>query len=192
MASDTRHRIVESAAALVMQRGFAGTGLKAISARSGAPFGSLYHFFPGGKEELVAEALRSAAHGYAAQVLDALGPPGQDPAAAVRLAFEIAGEQLVATDFADACPVATVALEVASSNETLRKVTAEIFDGWLGGLGAWFEAAGVPSSRARDLSTQFLAALEGGFLLSRAAKDAAPMKSLGAAVAAAVDQALSA
>lgn len=189
MARDTRHRIVDATSALVMQRGYAGTGLKAISTRSGAPFGSLYHFFPGGKEELVAEALRTAARDYAALVQEALGQPGDDPAAAVRAAFDDAGDQLVATDFVDACPIATVALEVASSNEALRVVTAEIFDGWLRGLDAWFVAAGVAADSVRALSTLFLAALEGGFLLSRAAKDPSSMRALGRGVAEAVDRA---
>ena len=105
-------------------------------------------------------------------------------------AFEGAADTLRTTDYADACPIATVALEVASSNEPLRIVTAEIFEGWLQGLDAFFGSSGVPEPRQRELSTLFLAALEGGFLLSRAAKDTAPMLALGRSVTAVVARAL--
>jgi AcrR family transcriptional regulator len=193
MASDTPRRIVEATANLFQRHGYTGTGLKQISADSGVPFGSLYHFFPGGKEELAAQTLRWSAQRYAARVGEVLANgPSDDVAAAVRHAFDQAAEDLVATDFVDACPIATVALEVASSNEPLRQVSAEIFEEWLQGLDAWFVAAGVPEKKAREQSTLFLAALEGGFLLSRAARDPAPMRSLGRSVAsqiaAAIDQ----
>ena len=184
MASDTPRRIVEATANLFQRHGYTGTGLKQISADSGVPFGSLYHFFPGGKEELAAETLRWSAQRYAAHVGEVLANgPSQDIAAAVRHAFDQAAEDLVATDFVDACPIATVALEVASSNDPLRRVTAEIFEEWLQGLDAWFVAVGVPKRSAREQSTLFLAALEGGFLLARAARDPAPMRSLGRSVA---------
>jgi AcrR family transcriptional regulator len=190
MASDTRHRIVESTSALLRQRGYTGTGLKQISTGSGAPFGSLYHFFPGGKVEMAAEALRWSGRGYAKVVNAVLDAAGDDVVAAMRVAFDAAAANLEATDYADACPIATVALEVASTNEPLRQVTAEIFEGWLGALDARFEAAGVPAGEVRRISTLFLAALEGGFLLSRAAKDPAPMLTLGASVAEAVERAV--
>ena len=79
---------------------------------------------------------------------------------------------------------------MASTNEPLRLVTAEIFEGWLEGLDLLFLDAGVDARTARDLSTLFLAALEGGFMLCRAAKDTAPMAALGRGVIAAVETAL--
>jgi len=190
VATGTRERIVERTAELLRERGYAGTGLKAISIGAGAPFGSVYHFFPDGKEELAAAALRHAADGYATRVSDVLAEAGYDPVAATRHAFAHAAQVLVDTDFADACPIATVALEVASSNETLRQVTAEIFEGWLAALDAWLGATGLDAETARRLSTLFLAALEGGFLLSRSAQDPAPMLALGESVADAVGSAL--
>jgi AcrR family transcriptional regulator len=185
----TRERIVEATAPLLQRRGYSGSGLKQISAASGAPFGSLYHFFPGGKEELVAETLRWAGQGYQALV-EAVLDAAPDIVTAVVDGFEGAGETLRLTDYADACPIATVALEVASSNEALRLVTAEIFEGWLAALTARFVDAGIEPGRARELATLFLAALEGGFLLSRAAKDTAPMEALGRSVAQLVAAAL--
>lgn len=154
-----------------------------MAVASGAPIGSLYHFFPGGKDELAGGALALAAAGYAARVGEALAEQ-QGPADAVRHAFRRAAETLQSSDYADACPIATVALEVASTNEPLRRVTGEIFEDWLRGLDGWFAAAGIPASECRSLSTMFLAALEGGFLLSRAARDTTAMEHLGERVAA--------
>lgn len=190
MATGTRERIVDAAAELLRERGYAGTGLKAISTNAPAPFGSLYHFFPRGKEELAAAALRHSARGYALQVDAVLNEAGDDVVAAVRLGFDRAAELLVETDYADACPIATVALEVASTNESLREVTASIFEGWLRGLEARFAAGGLDAAGARAFATLFLAALEGGFLLSRSARDPAPMRIIGQAVGDAVEAAL--
>ena len=190
MATGTRERIVDAAAELLRERGYAGTGLKAISTKAPAPLGSLYHFFPGGKEELAAAALHYAAVGYARQVDGVLNEAGDDVVAAVRLGFDRAAELLVETGYADACPIATVALEVASTNESLREVTGSIFEGWLKGLETRFAAAGLDADAARALATLFLAALEGGFLLSRSTRDPAPMRILGQTVADAVEAAL--
>jgi hypothetical protein len=79
-----------------------------------------------------------------------------------------------------------VALEVASSDEELRLVTAEIFDRWLRSAQQRFIAAGIDADRALELATLFIAALEGGFLLCRAAKDTAPMDTIGRSVIALV------
>ncbi|HZB73048.1 MAG TPA: TetR/AcrR family transcriptional regulator [Acidimicrobiales bacterium] len=190
MATPTRTRILDATGQLLRDHGYAGTGLKAISTSAAAPFGSLYHHFPLGKEELAAAALRHAAAGYAERVTAVLAAAGHDPVEAMRVAFRRAAETLAATDYADACPIATVALEVASSNDALRRVAAEIFEGWLAALDAWFMAAGIDPGTARSLSTLFLAALEGGFLLSRTARDTGPMHVLGEAVAGAVASAL--
>lgn len=189
MATATRDRILDATARLFQTRGYSGTGLKRIAADSHAAFGSLYHFFPAGKQELAAATLHRSAAWYM-QLVGSVLDGAPDPVAAVRLAFEGAAAALVATDYADACPIATVALEVASTNDGLRQVTAEIFEGWLAELDRRFAAAGLDDQCARALSTLFLAALEGGFLLSRAAKDPAPLLTLGRTVADAVERAL--
>ena len=186
MASETRQSIIEAAAASLAVRGYRGTGLKQVAADSGAPIGSLYHFFPGGKDEIAGAGLAWAAAGYATRVATVL-VEREDPAEAVRHAFRRAAETLESSDYADACPIATVALEVASTNEPLRRTTGEIFEDWLRALDAWFAAAGIAGSECRPLSTMFLAALEGGFLLCRATRETTAMEHLGDQVAAAVE-----
>ena len=177
----TRDRIIEASSALFMQRGYTASGLKQISQDSGAPIGSLYHFFPGGKEELAAETLRRSGAAYQALVM-AVFDSASDVVSGTRVCFEGAAEVLRSSDFADACPIATVALEVASSDEELRLVTAEIFEAWLEAATVRLEAGGLSPSRARQLATVLVAALEGGFLLSRAAKDTAAMDAIGRAM----------
>src|SRR5207245_2557252 len=104
--------------------------------------------------------------------------------------FEGASATLRKSDYADACPIATVALEVASSNEPLRIVTAEIFEAWLESATSRLIAGGVPQERARDLAIMLVAALEGGFLLSRAAKSTAAMEAIGRLIVETVEAAV--
>ena len=130
MAAATRTRIVEHSAELFRRQGFAGTGVKQIVAEASAPFGSLYHFFPGGKEQLGEEVIRWSGATYT-RLIDAFFPAGADPVAATRDFFDGAAETLRATDYADACPIATVALEVSSTSEPMREACAEVFGSWV-------------------------------------------------------------
>lgn len=180
--SGTRERIVETTAAAFMRQGYAGSGLKQITVDSSAPFGSLYHFFPGGKVELAAETLRWAGAGYQ-QLVEAVFDESPDMVDGITNTFAGAAATLEETDYADACPIATVALEVASTNDTLRQVTADVFESWLESAAIRFAAQGIDAGRARELAILFVAALEGGFLLSRAAKSTEPMHALGRSVA---------
>lgn len=187
--STTRERVIEASRALFMERGYSASGLKQISEASAAPIGSLYHFFPGGKAELAAETLRSSGAAYQ-MLVEAIFDAAPDIVTGVRNCFEGAAEVLRATDYADACPIATVALEVASSDERLRLVTAEVFEAWLESAATRLEQGGVHPSRAWELATILVASLEGGFLLSRAAKDTSAMDAIGKSIVELVEAAL--
>src|SRR5918912_1788835 len=143
----TRDRILDSSAELFRRQGFTGTGVKQIVAEASAPFGSLYHFFPGGKEQLGEEVIRWSGDMYL-QLFMSIAGEADDVAAGVEDFFAGAAETLRDNDYADACPIATVALEVASTNEPLRRATADVFDRWIEALTAWFAAAGVERGRA--------------------------------------------
>jgi AcrR family transcriptional regulator len=186
---DTKERILDATAGLFQRYGYSGTGLKQIGAHAGAPFGSIYHFFPGGKEQLGEEVIRHSGHLYQQLVLGVLRA-APDPVSAVRAAFSGAAELLAATDYADACPIATVASEVASSNEALRLATADVFDGWVAALTQFLVEGQVSPKRAGDLAIVLIELLEGGFLLSRAAKRTEPMAVAADAAAALVATAL--
>jgi AcrR family transcriptional regulator len=185
MPSDTREKILDASAELLRRNGYTGTGMKQVASASGAPFGSVYHHFPGGKEQLGAETIRLAGTYYQDLVTSVMAAE-PDPVSAVIACFEGAGETLRNTGYADACPIATVALEVASTNETLRKATADVFEEWISFCTAGFELAGIPKARSRELAFMLLCLLEGAFLFSRAMRSTESMTIAGQTMAAAV------
>ena len=174
----TRDRILFTSAELFRRQGYAGTGLKQVSGAAEAPFGSLYHHFPGGKEQLAEEVLRTGGAFFEA-LYRAVTAPEPDLVSGVRAFFRGAGETLVATDYADACPIATVAGEVASTNETLRGACADVFGSWLDALAADLRAAGAAPEPARATALAVLALLEGAFLLCRTLRSVEPMDAAG-------------
>ena len=189
MASDTKERILDSSGELFRRQGYMGTGVKQIIDEAGAPFGSLYHFFPGGKSELGAETIRRSGALYGLLFVEHVGAD-VELADGIRAFFEGAAQTLVETDYADACPIATVALEVSSANEQLRRACADVFEAWIAGGVERFAMAGIPRERARTLVLQMLAGLEGAFVLSRAMRSTEPVLAAGAAAVAAVEVAL--
>lgn len=189
MPPTTRDRIVDAGAALFLHQGYVGTGMKQIVAASGAPFGSVYHHFPGGKEELGVAAVHRAGAAYAALVSATLDAH-DDIVEAIAAAFAGAAEHLRESGWADACPIATVALEVAGTSEPLRQACAEVFASWSAGLAARFVAAGIAPDRARPLAQVVLMLLEGGFLFGRTARTTEALDAAGPAATAAVRAAL--
>jgi AcrR family transcriptional regulator len=189
MPSTTKDRILDSTAELFRRQGYAGTGMKQIAAEASAPFGSVYHFFPGGKEELGAETIRTSGRLYS-QLFATIAMDAPDLLSAVHDFFAGAAETLRDTDYADACPIATVALEVASTNETLRLATADVFTEWIEGASAYFAYAGISRVRARECAFAMLSLLEGAFIFSRALRSTEPMEAAGAAAVETVRKAL--
>lgn len=171
----TRERILFAAAELFRRQGYYGTGLKQVVAEAEAPFGSLYHHFPGGKQELAEEVVGMAGAFFQALVT-AVYDEQRTPEASVRAIFTGAAETLEATGYEDACPIETVALEVASTDERLRQATAAVFARWTEAL---TERLGD-----RGKAHAVIAALEGAFILSRAARSTEPMLAAGEMAAA--------
>lgn len=177
----TRTRIRDAASTLFRRDGYSATGLKRIATESGAPFGSIYHFFPGGKVQLAQDAVRTSGAEYQNLVI-ALLDSVPDPLDSLAGAFRTAAENLAATDYADACPIATLALEVASSNETLRIATADVFESWVAAGAEWFGRWITDRVAARELARSMILLLEGAFVLSRASRDPEPLHTAGRAI----------
>ncbi len=189
MPAQTRERIVTESAELFRRQGYSATGVKQIVDAAQAPFGSLYHFFPGGKEQLGAEAIRVSGRLYE-QLIPAVFDPAPDILSGARGFFAGAAEHLRETDFEDACPIATVALEVSSASETMREACAEVFERWIAAGAQRFEGAGLSADRARELTIAMLCALEGAFVLARALRTTEPLEIAGELMARAVEEAL--
>jgi AcrR family transcriptional regulator len=186
---ETRQRILSAGTELFRRTGYTGTGMKQIAEAAGAPFGSIYHFFPGGKAQLGEEVIRTSGAVYLG-LIGALMTPYEDRVAATADAFTAAADTLEELDFADPCPIATVAMEVASTNEVLRQATSEVFDSWIDHLAAYYEHGGIPQPAARETAGSVIALLEGAFMLGRAARSTAPVLAASRAAAAIVRAAL--
>ena len=111
-SAPTRQRLVTAAAELFRRRGYAATGIKAVLTAAEAPYGSLYHFFPGGKAELGRAVIDESGRVYL-ELVEAFFPDDADPVEAVGAFFDGAAEVLASTGYADACPVATIAGKAA-------------------------------------------------------------------------------
>ncbi|MGW7522369.1 TetR/AcrR family transcriptional regulator [Streptomyces sp. NPDC054783] len=186
---ETRQRIVNAGTELFRRSGYTGTGMKQIAEAAEAPFGSIYHFFPGGKAQLGEEVIRTSGAVYLG-LITALMEPYEDRVAATADAFTAAAGTLAELDFADPCPIATVAMEVASTNDALRRATSEVFDSWIDHLAAYYAEGGISGPAARETASSVIALLEGAFMLGRAARSTEPVRAAGTAAAAIVRAAL--
>lgn len=182
----TRDRILTATIELFRRHGFHGTSLKQVSVAARAPIGSLYHFFPDGKDDLAASAIAVAGASYQ-QLFEMIADAASGPGAAVTDFFEGAAAVLAETGYLDICPIGTIAGETASSNDTVRTATSRVFDGWIDAMATRLVAAGHPPREADELATMIVAALEGSFILARAARSPEPVLATGRLVRRLVD-----
>ena len=182
MARSTRESIVTAAAELMRRKGYAGVSMKDLAEAAGAPIGSLYHHFRGGKVQIAREALTNAGLAYGL-LIPTVVDGYTDLAAAIDGVFTQAARDMADTGFANMCPVASVAGEVADTVEELRSATRDIFTAWIDGGAAYFTSRGLDEPLARQVTTALIAGLEGAFLLARAIRDTAPLLATGATMA---------
>lgn len=187
---DTRERLVIAGVRLFQRQGLAATGIKQILSEADTGFSSLYHHFPGGKDDLAVEVIRAAGALYQ-QHVEAVWDDASDPVSAMTAIFGGAATALEVSDYADVCPVATVAMEVASTNEPLRMATAEVFAAWVDAARSRLQSAGIGEVEARKLGFLVVGLLEGAFILCRASRTTAPMLAAGEAAATLVKNARS-
>jgi len=169
----TRDRIVRSAAALVRERGVHGAGLRQIVAHADGPRGSLQRYFPGGKTQLITEALELAG----AEVLDETEAgliEADTPADAIAAIFAPWRQVLLETNFTMGCPLAATVID-ASGDDRLRQEARALLELWRDSVHAALVKFGVPESTAEDDSSVLLAALEGALILSRANRSTEPL-----------------
>ncbi|TCO58192.1 TetR/AcrR family transcriptional regulator [Actinocrispum wychmicini] len=167
--TDTRERVLRTAAVLFRTQGYHATGLNQVLAEGGAPKGSLYFHFPGGKEQLAVESLRLSAAEFQAELR---------AAGSIEAALEALAQLLVASDFREGCPIATVALDVVNENDQIRQACAEAYAGWTDLIMEFLTRQRVPG--AADLATVVLAAIEGALLLARTRRDLTPLRQVAA------------
>ncbi|MFE7802544.1 TetR/AcrR family transcriptional regulator [Nocardia sp. NPDC057440] len=174
--------MIEAARALVEANGYHGTGLTQVLTMAEAPRGSLYHHFPGGKDELVSEAL-TAAGGEVDGIVREVAVSAPTPQALVLAVLERLADRMVAADYGKGCPVATVALEVAANNDDLQSVCGGIYSGWQRTLADALVVDGHDLAEANELATTALALIEGALLLARASRSRTPIEQVGRRIA---------
>lgn len=170
----TRQQIVTTTSRLLETQGYHGTGLNQIIRESGAPRGSLYYYFPNGKEELAAAAIAQRGRTMADFIGEALAAH-DDAQAAILGFFDRAVEYIEGSGFCGGAPMAAVALETAGSSERLRAACADAYAALVRVFAAKLEAGGYAPARAHSLATLINAAIEGAMILSRAQRSAAPL-----------------
>jgi AcrR family transcriptional regulator len=179
MAKDTRTRMIETTARLLQHRGYHGTALSDILAESGAPRGSLYFHFPGGKDQLVIEATRAGVAESTQALREALAQ-AKTPAQGVRTYAEEAARIMQESDYTFGCPVAPVILDATAGLAELAELCRQAFEDWLGLLRASFVAAGIPSRRAQALALFVISAIEGALVMARGYRDCGPLTAVAA------------
>jgi TetR/AcrR family transcriptional repressor of lmrAB and yxaGH operons len=176
-------KMVLAAAALLGERGLAGTSFSAVLERSGAPRGSIYHHFPAGKEALVREA--TAFVGERVGALFRHGD-GETPRKVVRRIVAAWRGVQIASGCTAGCPVAAVSSERLAHPE-LGARAALVFVAWERELEKTLRAAGMPRTKAARAAALTLASLQGALMLCRARREIAPLDIVGAALEAFVD-----
>lgn len=174
MAS-TRDHIIEVTGALLEAQGYRATGLNQIIVESGAPKGSLYYYFPGGKDELVATAIERSATILTQRIRDGLSLT-HGPGHALRAFLERVADHVEASGFRAGGPLMSVAVETVHTSERLNQVCRQAYGLLRETFAEWLRAGGYSSDQAAAIATTIAAAAEGGILLSRTQHSAEPLR----------------
>ncbi|MFI0454402.1 TetR/AcrR family transcriptional regulator [Actinomadura sp. 6N118] len=172
---ETRARLIDAARTLIEARGYFGVGLNEVLEAGKAPRGSLYHHFPGGKDQLTAEALAASGQEIDS-LIRALAVSVPDTRTLIEAVLDALADRMEKADYAKGCPIATVALEVAATNDSLQKVCADAYDSWQRALADRLVADGHPHDQAEDLACSVLALIEGALVLARAQRSRTPIE----------------
>ena len=171
----TQKQIIESTGKLLERQGYNATGLNQIVAESGAPKGSLYYYFPGGKEQIGAETLMWSGERMAEKIREGLSQV-DDAGEAVRfLAMNIANA-IEASEFQAGGPLTTVALETATSSKRLNRACREAYAMMQSAFENKLVEKGFEKFQARNLAGFVLATFEGSILLSRVQHSGDPLR----------------
>ncbi|WP_237568201.1 TetR/AcrR family transcriptional regulator [Mycolicibacterium lacusdiani] len=163
-----RERMVVSTALLIRERGAHSTAISDVLAHSGAPRGSAYHYFPGGRNQLLCEAVDYAADFVAAQI-DA----ARDALEVLDVVFDGFRASLAESDYRAGCPVVAVAVEADNAPALDRAAVA--FTRWTESIRRRLEDDGVARERAEEIAMLLMTSLEGAIVVARATRDATPI-----------------
>jgi TetR/AcrR family transcriptional repressor of lmrAB and yxaGH operons len=173
--SDMRDRILLTMAQLIEKQGYHATGLNEIIKESGAPKGSLYYYFPGGKEQIGTEAIIEAGKiisGRLSSMLQEIPTPAQ----AVYSFLMGMAANVEATGFGAGSPLTTAAVETAMTSEAINQACQDAFDLILAAFREKFASGGYAEDQAAELAMYVTTVIEGGILMSRTYHNAQPLR----------------
>jgi TetR/AcrR family transcriptional repressor of lmrAB and yxaGH operons len=173
--STAREHIIEATCALLEVQGYHATGLNEIIQKSGSPKGSLYHYFPGGKEALTEEALVRVGQIVETRIREFLAETDSAAEAIPAFLMNLA-QQIEASGYRAGGPITTVALETASTSDRLREACDNIYQGWQAAFADKLTQSGF--DHAAGLSTLIIAAIEGAIILCRTQRSPKPMQAV--------------
>ena len=176
MGRAARHKqgLVRTAMRLFRRQGYASTGLQQIVAESGAPKGSLYHYFPSGKEAL-GEAAIELAGGLVREMLADLAARHADPKAFLRAYCATMAGWMQESGFHSGCPVATTLLETAPRSPAITAAGRRAIDAWIAVIAGVLADAGMERREARTRAQLVVAAMEGALILARVRRSTRPI-----------------
>jgi TetR/AcrR family transcriptional repressor of lmrAB and yxaGH operons len=174
----TRKKLVATTAELLQRQGYHATGLSQIVAESGAPRGSLYFYFPDGKDQLAVAALDASSTEWRARI-DAAVAAAADLGQAVEDVCRLLADDLAQSDYQRGCPVAAVALEAAATSGPVRKAVEGHYAHWSESIVERLGALGMARDAARQLATFVLASVEGALLLAKVQRSREPLLVVG-------------
>jgi TetR/AcrR family transcriptional repressor of lmrAB and yxaGH operons len=181
MPSDTRTRMIEATVHALQWRGVAGMSFTDVLRASGAARGAIYHHFPGGKAQLVAEA--AARNGQDVRIHLA-GLPAGSPQAVVQAFLAAVRPAVQASAAGGGCAVAAITVGADADNDGLRQVAADAFASWADQLAELLTSSGLASGEAADLAAMLIALLQGAHVMCRAAGTLQPFDQAARAVTA--------
>jgi AcrR family transcriptional regulator len=174
----TRDRIVIAAARLLQRQGYVGTGIKQIAKDAEATLGSVYHFFPGGKEAVAVAAITHSGQEFAVMLREALAAADEPGAAIEACAVELA-VALRESGWVDGCPVTAAALETLGTDSEIQRVCAAALASWEGLVEEKLLGSGFGATDARELATTVISALEGAEVTAQVGRSEEPLRAVG-------------
>ncbi|TWE10094.1 TetR/AcrR family transcriptional regulator [Rudaeicoccus suwonensis] len=173
MAQSARERMIRSALVLFAERGVQGTSFADVIAHSGAPRGSIYHHFPGGKEALVRavlDTMRQAGPGALAAL------EGREGRGVIDGFIDGWARILTSTDYVAGCSV--LGITVTTEDSEVRAAAGDVFSAWVEQLEDLLVAGGVPSAQARPVAWTLLSAAEGAVAVCRSQRSLEPLEAV--------------
>ncbi|ONI74748.1 TetR family transcriptional regulator [Actinosynnema sp. ALI-1.44] len=174
----TRDRILHVTSQLMQRQGYEGTAIKQIAKEAQVALSSVYHFFPRGKQELAADAVRHADAHFAGMLAEALASE-DDPADAIVALARVVADYLRDSDWQDGCPITATALETAGRIPEIQAAVEEAFERWRGLVAEKLRTTGIPEQDVKDLAYTVINTLDGAELAATVSRTTEPLEIAG-------------